>query len=91
MKDKLLVLYFILHPLSLILPKCHPLVLFLLDLNRPGYRENCLLDETGKPLIQHTWESARGCDSLDELFIATDSEEIAATVSWFWWKGGYDG
>lgn len=36
-----------------------------------------LLAETGKPLIQHVWEQARRASALDELVIATDSEEIA--------------
>ena len=36
-----------------------------------------LLCETGKPLIQHTWEAASEATSLSELIIATDSEEIA--------------
>ncbi|MDA1162161.1 MAG: 3-deoxy-manno-octulosonate cytidylyltransferase [Planctomycetota bacterium] len=49
-----------------------------------------LLAETGKPLIQHTWESA-SCASVfalndgsePNLLIATDSLQIAATVSGF--------
>lgn len=39
-----------------------------------------LLRETGKPLIQHTWESARRATSLAELIVVTDSEEIAKVV-----------
>ena len=42
-----------------------------------------LLAETGKPLLQHTWEQACRASGLDELFVATDSEEIAATVRAF--------
>jgi len=42
-----------------------------------------LLAETGKPLIQHTWESAREARSLTDVVIATDSAEIAAVVSSF--------
>ena len=47
-----------------------------------------LLSETGKPLIQHTWESAarsqvlRSGDSLD-LIVATDSLSIAEAVNRF--------
>lgn len=37
-----------------------------------------LLAETGKPLIQYAWEAARRAKSLDEVILATDSEEIAA-------------
>ncbi|MCA8988401.1 MAG: 3-deoxy-manno-octulosonate cytidylyltransferase [Planctomycetaceae bacterium] len=42
-----------------------------------------VLTETGKPLIQHTWEAARQAQSLSELYIATDSEEIAETCRRF--------
>ncbi len=42
-----------------------------------------LLDETGRTLLQHTWEAARGASRLDELIVATDSEEIAAVVHGF--------
>jgi 3-deoxy-manno-octulosonate cytidylyltransferase (CMP-KDO synthetase) len=42
-----------------------------------------LLSETGKPLIQHVWEKARRASSLNELVIATDSEEIAAACRAF--------
>lgn len=35
-----------------------------------------LLDRTGKPLIQHTWEAARRSELLDRLVVATDSDEI---------------
>lgn len=42
-----------------------------------------LLNETGKPLIQHTWEAACRASVLDEVIVATDSEEIAAAVRGF--------
>jgi len=49
-----------------------------------------LLAETGKPLIQHTWESASQASVLDggrngtpNLLVATDSLEIAEAVSRF--------
>jgi 3-deoxy-manno-octulosonate cytidylyltransferase (CMP-KDO synthetase) len=42
-----------------------------------------LLAETGRPLIQHTWESARQASSLADVIIATDSSEIAEVVSTF--------
>jgi len=35
-----------------------------------------LLNGTGKPLIQHTWERAKQSNLLTEIFIATDSREI---------------
>jgi 3-deoxy-manno-octulosonate cytidylyltransferase (CMP-KDO synthetase) len=37
-----------------------------------------LLSDTGKPLIQYAWEAAGRARSLDEVILATDSEEIAA-------------
>jgi len=42
-----------------------------------------LLADSGKPLIQHTWEAARSARSLADIVIATDSTEIAAVVSSF--------
>lgn len=39
-----------------------------------------LLAETGKPLLQHTWETAQRATSLQEIVVAADSEEIAAAV-----------
>ena len=49
-----------------------------------------LLAATGKPLIQHTWESASGASVLaggtgqsPNLLVATDSLQIAAAVSGF--------
>lgn len=42
-----------------------------------------LLAETGKPLIQYVWESARKARSLADVLIATDSTEIADIVRGF--------
>ncbi|HUG92739.1 MAG TPA: 3-deoxy-manno-octulosonate cytidylyltransferase [Planctomycetaceae bacterium] len=42
-----------------------------------------LLDATGQPLIQHTWEAARRARSLADVIVATDSDEIAAAVRRF--------
>ncbi len=39
-----------------------------------------LLAETGKPLIQYAWEAAIRAESLDEVIIATDSQQIAAAA-----------
>ena len=39
-----------------------------------------LLAETGKPLIQYVWEVAVACSELNEVIVATDSDEIADTV-----------
>ena len=37
----------------------------------------------GKPMIQYVWEAARRAESLSEVVVATDSEEIAAVVKGF--------
>ena len=42
-----------------------------------------LLAETGKPLLQYTWEAARRSRSLSDVIVATDSPEIAAVVNRF--------
>ena len=42
-----------------------------------------LLSETGKPLIQHSWEAARRASLLTSVVIATDSAEIAEVVRRF--------
>lgn len=42
-----------------------------------------LQDICGKPLIQHTWENAKGARMLDELVIATDDERIKTVAEGF--------
>ena len=42
-----------------------------------------LLGETGRPLIEHTWLAARGAGRAKAVIVATDSDEIAATVRGF--------
>jgi 3-deoxy-manno-octulosonate cytidylyltransferase (CMP-KDO synthetase) len=42
-----------------------------------------LLAETGKPLIQHTWDAAAQAACLAEVIVATDSAEIADAVRRF--------
>lgn len=42
-----------------------------------------LLAETGRPVLQYTWESASRARSLAEVIVATDSEEIARVVRGF--------
>jgi 3-deoxy-manno-octulosonate cytidylyltransferase (CMP-KDO synthetase) len=42
-----------------------------------------LLAETGKPLIQHVWESARRASALSRVVIATDHDEVFAAVRKF--------
>jgi 3-deoxy-manno-octulosonate cytidylyltransferase (CMP-KDO synthetase) len=42
-----------------------------------------LLADTGKPLVQHTWEAASKATQAGQVVVATDSEEIAAAVAGF--------
>ena len=42
-----------------------------------------LLNKTGRPLIQYVWEVANNCDAINEVLVATDSEEIASVVRSF--------
>lgn len=42
-----------------------------------------LLNATGKPLLQYVWETACESPDLDEVVVATDSEEIADVVQSF--------
>ena len=42
-----------------------------------------LADETGKPLIQHTYQQACKATSIDRVIIATDSQEIMAAAASF--------
>ncbi len=45
--------------------------------------EKMLLDETGKTLVQHTWENACAANCADAIFIATDSGRIAEVAAGF--------
>jgi len=42
-----------------------------------------IADTTGKPLIQYAWEIATKAKSVTDVYIATDSQEIADRVSAF--------
>lgn len=42
-----------------------------------------LLRDSGKPLLQYAWEAASKSNSLQEVLIATDSEEIAEVARGF--------
>lgn len=42
-----------------------------------------LLAETGRPLLQYAWEAACRARGLNEVIVATDSEEIAEAVRQF--------
>ena len=46
-----------------------------------------LLQETGRPLIQHTYESAAKANRPDGIVVAADCEEIAAVVRGFARRG----
>jgi len=42
-----------------------------------------LASKTGKPLIQHVWESARGAWSVSRLVVACDDQKVARVVTDF--------
>jgi 3-deoxy-manno-octulosonate cytidylyltransferase (CMP-KDO synthetase) len=42
-----------------------------------------LLADTGKALIEHTWQAARGARRARQVVVVTDSEDIAAAVRGF--------
>ncbi|MEZ6062811.1 MAG: 3-deoxy-manno-octulosonate cytidylyltransferase [Planctomycetaceae bacterium] len=42
-----------------------------------------LLSETGRPLIEYVWRIATECSVLDDVIVATDSDEIARVVREF--------
>ena len=42
-----------------------------------------IADATGKPLIQYAWEVAKNAESVTDVYIATDSDEIAERVKEF--------
>jgi 3-deoxy-manno-octulosonate cytidylyltransferase (CMP-KDO synthetase) len=42
-----------------------------------------LLADTGRTLLQHTWESACRAQALSDVIVATDSQEIASVVRGF--------
>ena len=50
---------------------------------RPGCRASCCLAETGKPLMQHTYEAAQRASRPSGVCVAADHEEIAAAVRGF--------
>lgn len=59
-------------------PRVLALIPARLDSTRlPG---KLLLSETGKPLIQHTFEAASRINAIDDVVVATDSRHIADTV-----------
>jgi len=48
-----------------------------------------LANLSGKPVIQHVWERAKEARSLDDLVVATDSEEVIRVVENFGGKAVY--
>ena len=42
-----------------------------------------LLDRTGRPLVQYAWQAATAAAAIDEVVVATDSDEIARVVRGF--------
>jgi 3-deoxy-manno-octulosonate cytidylyltransferase (CMP-KDO synthetase) len=42
-----------------------------------------IADETGKPLIQYAWENAKSAETVTDVYIATNSSEIAQKCDTF--------
>lgn len=63
-------------------PHRRPRVLAIIParLNSTRLPGKLLLSETGKPLIQHTFEAARQIKGIDDVVVATDSDQIANSV-----------
>ena len=49
-----------------------------------------LLNETGKPLVQHTYEAAQRAVRPAGLCVAADHDDIAAAVPRFWRRSTHD-
>jgi 3-deoxy-manno-octulosonate cytidylyltransferase (CMP-KDO synthetase) len=44
-----------------------------------------LLEITGRPMLAHVYEAARACSRLEDVIVATDSEEIAGVCRLHGW------
>lgn len=62
-------------------PRC--LIVIPARLHSTRLPQKLLLAETGKPLIQHTYEAARRARGVDGVVVATDHESILETVRGF--------
>jgi 3-deoxy-manno-octulosonate cytidylyltransferase (CMP-KDO synthetase) len=62
------------HPVLIVIPA---------RLSSQRLPRKMLLADTGKPLVQHTWEAASKATRAGQVVVATDSEEIAAAVAAF--------
>jgi 3-deoxy-manno-octulosonate cytidylyltransferase (CMP-KDO synthetase) len=63
----------------------HPVAIAVIPARYASVRlpAKLLLDATGKPLIQHTWEQVRRARCLDPVLIATDDARIEAAAEAF--------
>ena len=61
----------------------HAIIVIPARLSSQRLPRKMLLAETGRPLIEHTWRAASGSARADHVFVATDSDEIAAAVRGF--------
>lgn len=67
------------------MPDQNPSVLIVIPARLSSQRlpGKMLLHETGKPLIQHTWEAVRQAKKAEQVVVATDHEDIRSTVEAF--------
>jgi 3-deoxy-manno-octulosonate cytidylyltransferase (CMP-KDO synthetase) len=60
-----------------------PLVVIPARLSSMRLPRKMLLAETGSTLVEHTWQNAAAARGVSKVFVATDSDEIAAAVKAF--------
>jgi bifunctional N-acetylglucosamine-1-phosphate-uridyltransferase/glucosamine-1-phosphate-acetyltransferase GlmU-like protein len=67
------------------MPDQNPSVLIVIPARLSSQRlpGKMLLHETGKPLLQHTWEAVRQVKKAEQVVVATDHEDIRSTVEGF--------
>jgi len=63
--------------------RCRTAIIIPARLSSTRLPRKMLLCETGKPLLQHTYEAAQRCRRVDQVIVATDCEEILAVVEGF--------
>lgn len=71
------------NPTIPIRPRAKCLIVIPARLHSTRLPAKLLLDQTGKPLIQHTYESAAHARNVDGVIVATDHDEIRKTVEAF--------
>ncbi len=63
--------------------RCRSYIVIPARLHSTRLPRKLLLEETGKPLIQHTYEAAEGASRPLGVCVAADDPEIAAAIAGF--------